>query len=147
MDHPLAVDVYQPSSGIDQLERYSATHEDSETWSEELTSPSRSSSGFPFTNSLMFPFSIHSDTIARWNSFIITPNSGRTFGCRRAFHATASLQNLCAGLSVHQCAGNQHNQCPTPVILGRSLYEGTLTTLTATSWPLCFPFHTSAKPP
>jgi hypothetical protein len=42
----------------------------------------------------MFPFSIHSDTIAKWNWFIVTPNSGKTFGCRRAFHVITSLQNL-----------------------------------------------------
>ena len=47
-------------------------------------------------NSLIFPFAIQCDTIANRFSDIITPTSGRMFGCRRDFHITASLQNFCA---------------------------------------------------
>ena len=32
-------------------------------------------------NSLIFPFAIHTDTIAKRVSDIITPISGRMFGC------------------------------------------------------------------
>ena len=46
---------------------------------------------FP-TNSLMFPFSIHSETIANRRSLTVTPSSGKIFGCRRCFQATPSLQ-------------------------------------------------------
>ena len=45
-------------------------------------------------NSLTFPFSIHSDTIAYLCIFKLTPSKGRIFGCRRCFQATASLQKL-----------------------------------------------------
>ena len=47
-------------------------------------------------NSLISPFSIHSDTITNCLSSIVTPKSGNTFGWLRAFHLMASLQNLCA---------------------------------------------------
>jgi len=43
----------------------------------------------------MFPFDIHSDTIANRAFDMITPNNGSTFGWQRAFHVTNSLQNLC----------------------------------------------------
>ena len=56
-------------------------------------------------NSLMFPFTIHSDTISNWELLIVTPTSGSTFGWRRAFHVTTSLQNLYTG--QHQLA-NAH---------------------------------------
>ena len=42
----------------------------------------------------MFPFAIQSDTIANRVLDIVTPISGRTFGCWRVFHVTTSLQNL-----------------------------------------------------
>ena len=58
------------------------------------TSPNRSASGSAFTNSLMLPLTIHSDTITNRFSDIVTPNSGNTFGWWRVFHATTSLQNL-----------------------------------------------------
>ena len=61
------------------------------------TSLSRSASGCAFTKSLMFPFTIHSDTISNRASVIVTPISGNTFGCRRFFHATTSLQRICEG--------------------------------------------------
>ena len=47
-------------------------------------------------NSLMFPLTIHSETIAKSFFPIVTPNSGSTFGWRRVFHVTTSLQNVCA---------------------------------------------------
>ena len=47
-------------------------------------------------NSLMFPLTIHSETIAKSPSSIVTPKSGSTFGWWRAFHVTTSLQNVCA---------------------------------------------------
>ena len=48
-------------------------------------------------NSLILPFSIHSDTITNCLSSIVTPRRGNTFGWLRAFHLIASLQNLCVG--------------------------------------------------
>jgi len=45
-------------------------------------------------NSVIFPLTIHSETIARRFFPIVTPNSGSTFGWRRAFHVTTSLQNV-----------------------------------------------------
>jgi len=53
----------------------------------------------------MFPFTIQSDIIANRVSDIVMPTSGRTFGCRRNFHITTSLQNLCMTLSVGLRAG------------------------------------------
>ena len=46
-------------------------------------------------NSLIVPFSIHSETITNCPSSIVTPRSGNTFGWFKAFHLIASLQNLC----------------------------------------------------
>lgn len=50
----------------------------------KLTSSNLFASRCSFTNWLMFPFDIHSDTIVP-NSFpaIINPRSGNMFGCRR----------------------------------------------------------------
>jgi len=47
-------------------------------------------------NSVIFPLTIHSETIAKSFLPIVTPNSGSTFGWQRLFHATTSLQNICA---------------------------------------------------
>ena len=58
------------------------------------TSPSRSELTSTFRNSLMFPFTIQSDTIANRFLVIITPNRGSTFGWWRVLHAITSLQNL-----------------------------------------------------
>lgn len=58
------------------------------------TSSARSTLGFFWMKSLMFPSSIHSETIANRRPVSITPNSGRMFGCRRFFQATTSRQNL-----------------------------------------------------
>ena len=51
----------------------------------------------------MFPFTIQSEIIANRVSDIVTPTSGRTFGCRRNFHITTSLQNLCTALCQWVC--------------------------------------------
>ena len=115
---------------------------------ERPTNSNRFASGRAFTNSQMFPPTIQSDTIANRPSDIVTPLSCRIFGCERAFHITASLQNLCKrALSVHGHAERWHNQKLTPMILLRSLVVYVLMTFTATSRPQCFPFHTSANPP
>ena len=63
-------------------------------WWEELTSSNRSTFRLSSMNSLIFPLSIHSETIAKLRWPIITPNSGSTFGWRRDFQVTTSLQNL-----------------------------------------------------
>jgi len=47
-------------------------------------------------NSLIFPLTIHSETIAKSLFPIVTPNSGSTFGWKRLFHVMTSLQNVCA---------------------------------------------------
>ena len=61
------------------------------------TSSNRSALTFAFANSLIFPFTIQSDTVTGQISVIVTPNNGSTFGWRRDFHSTASLQNFCTG--------------------------------------------------
>ena len=62
-------------------------------------------------NSMMFPFSIHSDTITNWFSYIVTPSKANTFGWLMAFHLIASLQNLCVGcdqlINAHSQGGVQ----------------------------------------
>jgi len=112
------------------------------------TSSSRFASGHAFTKLLMFPFAIQSDIIANRVSDIVTPMRGRTFGCRRAFHTTASLQNLCMQSVISiRARGTDHIQQLTPITLCNSLFEYILMTFTATSRPQCSPFHTSANPP
>ena len=69
----------------------------SEALSEKPTSSNRCASGCAFTKSLRLPLTIQSDIIAKWLSDIVTPISGRTFGCRSVFHVTTSLQNLYRG--------------------------------------------------
>ena len=97
---------------------------------------------------MMFPFDIHSDTIANSVSVILTPRSGNTFGCRRAFHDTNSLENLCSLWSVlGGYVGNGRHWRPTRVIISRLLVAYVLNTLTATSRPWYVRFHTSPNPP
>ena len=60
----------------------------------DRTSLNRLTSLLARVNSLIFPFTIHSDTITNWVLPIITPCSGKTFGWLRAFHLITSLQNL-----------------------------------------------------
>ena len=53
--------------------------EDEES-NETHTSSNRSASGRAFTNPLMFPFFIHSDTITNRSSVTVVPNNDSTFG-------------------------------------------------------------------
>jgi len=62
----------------------------------KLTSLNRFASLCAPMNSLMFPLTIHSETIANSLFPIVTPNSGSTFGWQRLFHVMTSLQNVCA---------------------------------------------------
>ena len=103
MDHPLAMNVDQPTGDVFQLDYQSVNGLKARrgTLNGKLTSSNRFAPGWSFTKSLMFPFTIQSDTIANWFSDIVTPINGRMFGCRRAFHVTTSLQNLCA--MYYQC--------------------------------------------
>ena len=94
------MNVYQPSSDTSKLKKSSdrqCNQRKDGTSDEEPTSLNRSASECILTNSLMFPFAIHSDTNSNRVSVIVTPISGNTFGCRRYFHVTASLQNFCVG--------------------------------------------------
>ena len=61
----------------------------------KLTSSNRFASLCAPMNSLMFPLTIHSETIAKSLFPIVTPNSGSTFGWQRLFHVMTSLQNVC----------------------------------------------------
>src|SRR5258707_5572257 len=70
------------------------------TSKEKRTSSNRSAFVSAFTKSLMLPPAIHSDTSTNRFSEIVTPTSGRTFGCRRVLHATTSLQDLYETWSV-----------------------------------------------
>ena len=70
-----------------------------------LTSFNRFTCGCVLTKSLMFPFTIQSDIIANRVLDIVTPISGRTFGCWRVFHVMTSLQNLCTVYC--QCTGRR----------------------------------------
>ena len=67
-------------------------------------------SGWDWMNSLIFPLSIHSDTITNCLLSIVTPRSGNTFGWLRAFHLIASLQNLC--MDYGQLAGTHVQSNP-----------------------------------
>jgi hypothetical protein len=98
----------------------------------------------------MFPFDIHSDTIASLVSDITTPRRGNTFGWRRAFHGTNSLQNLCTVHSQRSdgYTGNRKRHWqPTRVVFCKSLAANVLNTLTATACPRYSRFHTSPNPP
>ena len=95
MNHSIVMEVDQPFSSADQLEYLQLSpNKESGIENEGPTSSILSASGFALMNSLMFPFGIHSDTITNSFSAITTPINGRTFGCRRDFHITASLQNF-----------------------------------------------------
>jgi len=104
MYHRLTVHVYKPPSDISELSEGIISGRRGRQ-EQDLTSSNRFASLCALTNSLMFPFPIHSDTIANWELLIVTPNNGSTFGWRRAFHVTTSLQNLYVGR--HQLA-NAH---------------------------------------
>ena len=82
VDHSLTVHINQAPRDISQLPRLylSRTIKGTRSYNGKLTSSNRFSRGWAFTYSLIFPFSIHSDTIANLPSAIITPSSGNTFG-------------------------------------------------------------------
>jgi len=88
--------VDQTPRDVSQLPKscLSRTIKGARSFNDELTSANWFSRGWAFTNSLMFPFSIHPDTIANWFSVIVTPSSGNTFGWRRALQVMTSLQNF-----------------------------------------------------
>jgi len=82
VDYFLFVHIDQPPSYIFKLphsccRQCQATMRTSE---KGHTSPNRFTSACTFTNSLIFPFSIHSDTMTNRFSDTVTPNSGSTFG-------------------------------------------------------------------
>ena len=151
MGHALAMNVDQPLGNAYELSKLSnpAYERDvkSEISNENHTSGNRSATGFSFTNSLMFPFAIQSETIANCASVIITPTSGRIFGWSSVLHVTTSLQNFYIGLGQKVDTGPEGNRQLTPIIFCKSLVEYVLRTFTATSRPQCSPFHTSANPP
>ena len=94
--HSLAMNVDEPSGDVPQLDPMLINFRRSRgTPNEQPTSSNRFTSGCALAKSLIFPFIIQSDTIAKRVSDIVTPISGSTFGCRRVFHVTTSLQNLC----------------------------------------------------
>ena len=118
------------------------------TANKKRTSLNRSALGSAFTNPLIFPFTIHSETITNRFSVIVTPNRGSTFGWRRAFHVTTSPQNLYKWhVSSLICATSREHRRPTLLICSKLPFEYILNAFAATSWPLYLPFHTSANPP
>ena len=82
VDYSLAVHVHQPSGDVPKLrESCKCRCRAKEALaSEEHTWSSRLALAFAFRNMLMFPFSIHSDTITNRRPVIVTPTSGNTFG-------------------------------------------------------------------
>ena len=147
MYHSLAVHVYQPPGDVFELSEAIVSNGCDQSLEQNPTSSGRFASLLALINSLMFPFTIHSDAIAKWRASIVTPNRCSTFGWRRAFHVTTSLQNLYN--SQRQQVNTFSNKLwkPTFEILSKSLLEEAPNTLTATWRPCCSPFHTSAYPP
>ena len=94
--HCLTVHINQPPDDVFELSdgAISGSYCQQE---KDVTSSNRFTSRCALTNSLIFPFVIHSDTIANSESPIVTPNNCSTFGWRRAFHVTTSLQNVYVG--------------------------------------------------
>ena len=122
MYHCLTMHIYQPPSDIFELSGYII----SDKCCHRGRNPTRSNrfaSLCDLRNSLMFPFTIHSDTITNWESPIVTPISGNTFGWRRAFHVTTSLQNFYTGQHELANALGTKLQEPTVVILAGSFVE------------------------
>ena len=68
------------------------------------TSSNRFTSRCASTNSTIFPLTIHSETIAKSLSSIVTPNSESTFGWWRVFHVTTSLQKIYVTTAVISCS-------------------------------------------
>ena len=147
MYHFLVVHVHQSPSNVFELSEVMVSNGHSHQQGHHHTSSNRFASLCALMNSLIFPFSIHSETIANWSLLIVIPRNGSTFGWRRASHVTTSLQNLYT-VNV-SCLKNNSGRLgePTLVILAKSLVEYTLNALTATGRPWYSPFHTSANPP
>jgi len=122
MYHSLTMYINQPPDGVFELSE-GVIRGSCDRQEQDLTSSNRFTSLCALANSLMFPFAIHTDTIAKSESPIVTPNSGSTFGWRRAFQVTTSLQNLYTGR--HQLANThfQRGWKPTVVTLSRLLVE------------------------
>ena len=81
--HSITVKVYQSLSSVHQLENLQVSKIEGSRVEANggPTSPSLSASGCALMNSLIFPFAIHIDTIAKRVSDITTPINGRMFGC------------------------------------------------------------------
>ena len=92
VDEMKAVHICQTLRDVGELNK---SVEDTRRSSNVHTSLMRFTLGFFRVKSLIFPFSIHCETIANRRSASVTPSSGRMFGCWRFFQATASLQNRC----------------------------------------------------
>ena len=112
-----------------------------------LTSPGRFTCLSLWMNSLMSPFTIHSEAIANWYSFIITPSSGKIFGCRRCFQVTASRQNLCNSFVQTSTTMQVERGTLTLRMVFRSWTMDARKTFMATWRPLYFPRDTLANPP
>ena len=115
----------------------------------KLTRSNRFVSRCSLTNPLIFPFGIHSDTITNSVSVIDTPMSGSTFGCRRAFHNTNSLQKLWKVMVRMSMIAREtvHYPQPTWEVACTSLEAEVRSTFTATSRPLWLYFSTFADLP
>jgi len=96
MYHPLAVHIQQPPGNAFELSRVISSATSGVSAGVRPTSLNRFASLCASMNSMIFPLTIHSETIAKSLSPIVTPNSGSTFGWRRLPHVTTSLQNVCA---------------------------------------------------
>lgn len=97
--HRLTVHIYQPTGNVFELRDIGRERKYHQHWKQNPTSSKRFASWWLSINSLMFPFFIHSDVIAKreMELSIVTPNKGSTFGWRRIFQVTTSLQNLWYG--------------------------------------------------
>ena len=110
MYHCLTMHVYQPISDTFELSE-GIVRDGCDQWKQDLTSSNLFTPLCALTNSLIFPFAIHSDTIANRGLPIVAPNSGSIFGWRRAFHVTTSLQNIYTG--QHQLAAQTSSKTVT----------------------------------
>ena len=99
MDHSLTMHMDQAPRGTSQLPKSqrSTISKGVRSLNGEHTSSNRFAPRCAVTYSLMFPCSIHPDTIANLFSAITTPIKGNRFGCRRALHVMTSLQNFYRG--------------------------------------------------
>ena len=122
--HCLTMYIYQTPGDVFELSEGIVSDGRGHRYEWGPTSSNRFASLCALTNSLMFPFTIHSDTIAKWRPPITTPKSGSTLGWRRVVHVTTSLQNLCMGQPlISQYNFLARSWEPTLVILPKSLVE------------------------